>query len=106
MIIDALIFFIFCRLVVGHFRSCMRWVCPAQEVCRNVVADVSCRSVSRTCFVEVGEAAKPKKTILQTEQQTGGNPTWNSKAQATLFQADILQSLVSVKHVQLMPCIV
>ena len=47
----------------------------------------------RTCSVEVGEAAKAKKTILQTEQQMGRSPVWDSKAQATLFQSDVLQSL-------------
>lgn len=46
---------------------------------------------SWTCSMEVGEAAKAKKTILQTEQQMGRSPVWDSKAQATLFQSDVLQ---------------
>ncbi|CAL1135060.1 unnamed protein product [Cladocopium goreaui] len=46
---------------------------------------------SWTCSVEVGAAAKPKKIILQTEQQMGRSPVWDSKAQATLFQPDVLQ---------------
>ena len=51
------------------------------------------RCTPRTCSVEVGEAAKRKKIILQTEQQMGRIPVWDSKAQGTLFQSDVLQSL-------------
>jgi hypothetical protein len=51
------------------------------------------RCTPRTCSVEVGAAAKPKKIILQTEQQMGRSPVWDSKAQATLFQSDVLQFL-------------
>ena len=42
------------------------------------------RCTPRTCSVEVGAAAKPKKIILQTEQQMGRSPVWDSKAQGDL----------------------
>lgn len=43
--------------------------------------------------MELGEASKPKRPILQTGEQLGANPTWNSQTQATLLQSDILQFL-------------
>lgn len=58
---------------------------------RGAILQTETKDDSWTCSVEVGEAAKAKKTILQTEQQMGRSPVWDSKAQATLFQSDVLQ---------------